>query len=38
MNTFTPFCTAYSKWTGRNAEWVVNSATSPGRRQSIALR
>ena len=35
--TFTPFATAYSRCKGRKAARVVNRATSPGRRQSIAF-
>ena len=38
MNTLTPFSTAYSRCGARKAACVVSIATSPGRRQSIALR
>ena len=38
MNTLTPFSTAYSRCVARNPACVVSIATSPGRKQSIALR
>ena len=38
MNTLTPFSTAYSRCVARKPACVVNMATSPGRRQSIAFR
>ena len=36
MNTLTPFWTAYSKCSGRNAAGVVRITTSFGPRQSMA--
>ena len=38
MKTLSPFSMAYVKWTQRKAGGVVRMTTSPGLRQSIALR